>query len=260
MADPVDLLYDAGGLPGANAPVVLLHGFPLSRALWTPTLTALASERRVIAPDLRGHGASPAPDVKTTMDDHARDVLRLADAVGARRVHLVAHSMGGYVAFSISRQAPERIASLALVATRATPDSPEAKAGRRKQADMVQMDGVRALADLLVPKLVAPRASSLVREEARRMIEGTPVTGIVRNLEAMAERPDSTPILREIKTPTLVVAGADDTVMPPQETDRLAREIPHARKEAIPGTGHLPMMEDPVTFHAVLRAFLREFD
>lgn len=256
MADTVDLLFDASG-PQEGTPVILLHGFPLSRAIWTNVMVQMGNEVRVIAPDLRGHGASPAPDVDYSVDLMADDVLALADKLGIDKFHLVGHSMGGYVAFSILRKAPERVDHLALVCTRSTPDSEAAKQGRRKQADMVQVDGMRALADLLVPKLVSPKAGELAQEEARRIVEGMPVTGAVHTLDAMANRPDSTPLLPTIKQPTLVVAGQDDQVMPPQETDLLAREIPNARKEVLSASGHLPMMEEGPKLAGALLAFLR---
>lgn len=253
---PVDLPFDAMG-PADAPPVILLHGFPMSRAIWTPTLVALGSSLRAIAPDLRGHGAAPAPDEPAGMETMARDVLALADKLGLATFGLVGHSMGGYVALALLRIAPERVSRLALVATRASPDSPEAKQARRKQADMVQMDGMRALADLLVPKLLAPRAKDLVRAELRLIIESSRVSGAVRSLEAMADRPDAAAVLSTIKQPTLVIACGEDVVMPRAEQERMARTIPNARLEVLEPSGHVPMMEEPQKLASLLSSHFR---
>lgn len=254
--EPVDLPFDAMG-PADAPPVILLHGFPMSRAIWTPTLVALGSSLRAIAPDLRGHGAAPSPDEPASMDLMARDVLALADKLGLATFGLAGHSMGGYVALALLRIAPERVDRLALVCTRPSPDSPEAKQARRKQADMVQMDGMRALADLLVPKLLAAKTRDLVRAELRLIIESSRVTGAVRALEAMAERPDATPMLPSIKQPTLVVVGGEDGVMPRAEQERIARAIPNARLEVLEASGHVPMMEEPQKLASLLSSHFR---
>lgn len=256
MPDTVDLPFDVMG-PADAPPVILLHGFPMSRAIWTPTMVALGSSLRAIAPDLRGHGAAPSPEEPASMEMMARDVLALADKLGLREFGLAGHSMGGYVALALLRIAPERVTRLALVCTRASADSPEAKVARRKQADMVQMDGVRALADLLVPKLLAPKTKDLVRAELRLVIESARVTGVVRALDAMAARPDATDLLPRIKQPTLVVAGGEDAVMPRAEQERMARAIPNGRIEVLEASGHVPMMEEPQKLASLLTSHFR---
>lgn len=240
----VPLAHDVHGDPALPA-VVLLHGYPLSRAIWEPVIPRLAKARRVVAPDLRGHGATPSGKQPPSMDDLARDVLALADQLGLRTFGLAGHSMGGYVALALLRLAPGRVDRLALVATKAGADSEEAKQGRRNQQDLVQRRGTPALAEVLLPKMLAPTAPRELREEVRRLMEGTPVSGVVDTLNAMMMRPDSTPGLAAIRVPTLVVAGGEDQLMPRAELDKLAREIPGARLEVVDGAGHLPMMERP---------------
>jgi 3-oxoadipate enol-lactonase len=257
MSDTVPLLADAGG-PRDAPVVVLLHGFPFSRAIWSSVLGQLSQSYRVYAPDLRGHGATPAPDEPTSMEAMAKDVLAFMDKEGVERFTLIGHSMGGYVAFELERLAPERVDALVLVTTRATGDADAVKANRRKQADLVHLEGVSALANLLLPKLLAPNPNRVTVEEARRMMEANSVTGVTRALDAMAERRDHGDHLPEIKAPTLVIAGGEDQVMPRAEQERLAREIPNARLEAVNGAGHLPMMEKPEEFLSVLKAFLDE--
>ena len=114
---------------GAGTPLLLLHGFPHDRALWAPQRPALAARARVIAPDLRGFGASAAlgsPPV--TMDGHADDVAALLDALSIERAIVGGLSMGGYIAFALWRRHRARVAGLVLADTRAGADSDEGKA------------------------------------------------------------------------------------------------------------------------------------
>lgn len=247
MTETVDILHDAWG-PAGSTPLYMLHGYPLSRAAWSAVLPRLAERTQVVAPDLRGFGASPSGTAPPTMDEYARDVLALADRLGHEKFDLVAHSMGGYVAFALLRLAPERVRRLVLVTTRPTPDSDEGREKRVKQMDLLQIEGVRPLADIIVSKLLAEGASRTLEEEVRRIVEGNRVTGLVHALEAMRDRTDATALLADVKQPTLVLASASDQLMPRSEQGRMADLMPHARFEVIEGAGHLPMMEQPEAF------------
>src|SRR4051794_31840791 len=112
---------------GPGPAVVLLHGFPLNRTMWAQQLTQVGTAYRVIAPDLRGHGSTPAPAGVYTMDEMAGDVLETLDALGLNvPVVLGGLSMGGYVALAAVARAPERFRALMLLDTRAGADTPEA--------------------------------------------------------------------------------------------------------------------------------------
>src|ERR687885_2321748 len=123
---------------GEGSPVVLLvHGFPLNRSMWDPQRGALRSiGARVIAPDLRGFGASESgPAGPLTMDQHADDVVGLLDALGVREpVVYVGLSMGGYVGFALWRRHPERVRAFVLADTRASADTEAGRADRLEMA------------------------------------------------------------------------------------------------------------------------------
>lgn len=117
---------------GPGPAVVLLHGFPLSGAMWKEQLDGIGSTYRLIVPDLRGHGDSPAPDGVYTMDEMADDVIELLDTLSLDDPVVVGGlSMGGYVALSLAVRYPARIRGLMLMDTRAGADSPEAAQKRR---------------------------------------------------------------------------------------------------------------------------------
>src|SRR5438270_1647220 len=146
------LAYDDQG-PGPV--VVLLHGFPLDRTMWSDQLTGIGDIYRVIAPDLRGHGESAAPEGVYTMDAMADDVIELLDALQIKEpVVLGGLSMGGYVALALMARYPQRFRGLMLIDTRAAADTPEAARNREELARTVETTrSTRHVVDAMLPKL-----------------------------------------------------------------------------------------------------------
>ena len=116
---------------GQGLAVVLIHGYPLQRAIWAPQVEALQTRFRVITPDLRGFGESQVTAGPYTMEMLADDVHALLQARGIRTAVIGGHSMGGYVALALARRHPEMLRGLILVNTRAGADSAEGKANRQ---------------------------------------------------------------------------------------------------------------------------------
>jgi pimeloyl-ACP methyl ester carboxylesterase len=167
--------------------------------------------------------------------------------------------MGGYIVFELLRRFPERVRAAMLLNTKAAADTPEAKRGRDALATTARHSGSQAVADELVPKVLAcptlERQPAVVRE-VTEMILRQPVTGIVGALRALRDRPDSTPLLGRIRVPVLVVAGDDDQIAPAAGMEEMARAIPGAQFVLIPESGHLSPLERPAAVNAALNAFL----
>ena len=252
------LAYDERG---AGQSVLLIHGYPLSRRLWAPQVDVLSSSARIIAPDLRGHGDSDPVPGPYNVDMLADDCAALLDALGVTRPVVVCGlSMGGYVTFAFYRRHPQRVAGLVLAATRAAADSPEGKAARQKAMQTARESGPQAIAAGMLPKMFAPdiyqRQPELL-ETARAMMEGTSLNGVLGDLAALMERPDSTPTLSTIRVPTLVIHGDSDQIIPVSEAQGMAAAIPGARLAVLPNTGHLLNMEQPEKFNEAVQSFLR---
>jgi 3-oxoadipate enol-lactonase len=245
---------------GTGTPVVLLHAFPLNRAMWLPQMSALALHARAIAVDLRGHGESEPSSGPYTMDDLADDVGRLLEALSIPRAVVAGLSMGGYVSFAFYRRYPDRVRGLVLADTRAQADTAEGRAGRLAMIRTAESQGAGAVADLMLPKLLSPDSlktnGDLVRM-VRGMVEQTTVDTIIGDLRAMADRPDSTPLLGKIDCPTLVLVGECDQATPPADAQQMAGAIPGARLELIPAAGHLANLEQPEAFNRALVSFVR---
>jgi pimeloyl-ACP methyl ester carboxylesterase len=194
---------------------------------------------------------------------YADDCADLLDHLGIEGPVVVAGlSMGGYIAFEFFRRYPERVAGLILAATRAGADSDEGKVNRDKAAGMVIAEGVAAIAESMLPKLLAP--DNLVEQEdlvefLGEMMLANSEDGIVGALTAMRDRPDSTPLLAEIDVPTLIIHGEEDQLIPVAEAQATQGAIPGAELVIIPAAGHLPNLEQPDVFNDAVRGFLERF-
>jgi 3-oxoadipate enol-lactonase len=167
--------------------------------------------------------------------------------------------MGGYVTMAFYRKYPERVAGLVLAATRAGADSGDGKANRESAAAEAQEKGISAIIDAMLPKMMAPQTyedQPQLVERVRSIMAATTVRGVVGAQLGMKERPDSTPLLSGIRVPTLVVHGADDQIIPPQEAEAMHAAIPGSQLHILPGSGHLLNLEQPDLFNQALGAFL----
>jgi len=243
---------------GAGLPVLFVHGFPFDRSVWKHQVAGLAHCRR-IALDLRGAGASTAPAGGYSMSRYADDLAAVLDAVGVDRAVVCGLSMGGYVTFELLRRHPQRVRALILCDTKPEADSPRARHDRDELAAVAEREGAAAVAERLVPKLLAPATRAAQPDVVRQvwaMIQRTSVTGIVGALHALRDRPDSTPLLPHIRLPTLVVGGADDEISPPAVMRAMAAAIPGAQFTTIPAAGHLTPLEQPLPTTRRLAEFL----
>jgi pimeloyl-ACP methyl ester carboxylesterase len=193
-----------------------------------------------------------------TVADHRRDdsVAAAAHRILAEappRFALAGLSMGGYIAFEIMRQAPERVAKLALLDTSARADVPEQTAQRKLQIELAENGRYAEIADLLFPRLVHPDRTGdpALRALVRLMAEETGAHAFVRQQKAIIGRPDSRLDLATIACPTLVLVGEGDQVTPPERAAEIAEAIPGASLVTIAGSGHLSAIERP---DAVTRA------
>jgi pimeloyl-ACP methyl ester carboxylesterase len=245
---------------GEGPPLLFVHGFPLDHAMWSQQLGALDGWRG-IAPDLRGAGASDIPATDYSMARYAEDLRAVCDALDVAGAVCCGFSMGGYVLFEFLRRYGARVRGLVLCDTRPEPDTDEGRRARDENAALVERDGVGALADRVVPKLLGATTRAgrpeLV-ETVRRMAVRQPAAGVIGALRAMRDRPDSTGLLGGITVPTLVVHGAEDELAPPAVARAMAARIPGARYVELEGAGHLAPLEQPEGVTRALQGFLGE--
>jgi 3-oxoadipate enol-lactonase len=246
---------------GRGTPLVLVHGFPLDHSMWSGQLEGLSNSCRVLAPDLRGFGASEVTPGTATMEQMADDIAGLLDGLSIQEpIVFCGLSMGGYVAWQFALRHRQRLSKLILCDTRAVADSPDAAAGRHKTAEKVLAEGAVVVADAMLPKLFAPatfKEQPKIVESTRQVILRTKPAGIAAALRGMAERPDVSSRLKEIDVPGLVLCGHHDAISPPDEMRQIASSLANARFVEIAGAGHMSPLEQPQAVSAAIREFMK---
>jgi 3-oxoadipate enol-lactonase len=248
----------AGQLRAAGT-LVLIHGFPLNPSMWDPQIALAARGWRLIVPELRGFGEGLADPPVTSMDDYAGDTIDLLDKLHVETAVICGLSMGGYIAFSMFRHAPNYFRAMVLADTKSQADTPEAVSGRKSMQQLAREKGVGAVADALLPKLVGDttrRERPAVVDAVRQQITGNSVESIVGALTALMTRPDSTATLATIRCPVQIIVGDEDAITPPPVSEQMHRDMPGSELTVIKGAGHMSNMEQPTLFNDTLARFL----
>lgn len=244
---------------GKGIPLLLMHAFPLNQSMFQPQREHLADQAQLLTFDVPGAGGSePGP---TSMDDIADIAAAGLDSQNIEKAVIGGVSMGGYAAFSFARKHPARLRGLILANTRAAADTEQAKAGRRETAEAALREGSEEIARRMLPRLLSESTHANkpdVVKTVRTMAAATRPETIAALLRALGDRCDSSDLLSEIKVPALVIAGADDSIAPPDEAASWAEQIPDCRFVKIDHAGHLANLEQPEAFNAAVANFLRE--
>ncbi len=229
----------------SRLPIVFIPGLMCTGRIYQHQAEELGQRHPALLANHWSHGS---------MAEIAASILDVAP----ERFALAGTSMGGYVAFEIMRQAPNRVAKLILMSTSAKPDTPERSADRRKQVEGARKHGLRGGTAALYPKLVHPaRHEDLhLLNTFHEMAEQLGVDAFANQIEAIIGRPDSRPTLDEIKIPALVIAGKDDRLITPDNSEEIAGGIKGAKLELVEHCGHMGMIEMPVSYTKLIAEFL----
>jgi pimeloyl-ACP methyl ester carboxylesterase len=224
--------------------VAFLHALPFDERMWEPQVEAFAGHE-VVAPKLYDLGSST--------DEWALGVLQQVPG----RFVAVGASMGGYTAGAIARLAPERLEGIVLVGSRADADPPEKRPLREHWIETARARGGEGLWEVAGRAFFPETADPAVVERAHRIAAEQDPDDLVRAVEAIRDRPDSTEAVTS-SIPLLVVAGEDDPLIPVEIPRALAASAPNGRLEELEGCGHVPSMERPPEFNRIVTSFLGE--
>ena len=227
-------------------PILLVPGLVSSPRVFAPVVPALWR-------------LGPVTVANHIRDDNMGAIARRILAEAPPRFALAGHSMGGYIAFEIMRQAPERVAKLALINTQARSDMPEASERRRRMMARARAGEYRAVLDELFPGFVHPSRldDAALRQLVHDMGKDVGAEGFIRQQTAMIGRVDSRPSLAWIKCPTLVLTGDADNTIPNALSKEMADGIHGAKLVILENCGHLPQPEQPQATAAALVEWLR---
>lgn len=222
--------------------LVLLPGLICDERLWRGVMAGL--DVRSMVADL-------------TQDDSIGAMAARTLAAAPARFALAGLSMGGYVAFEIMRQAPERVTHLALLDTSARADDEARKETRRKGIEMVGQGKFIGVSRGLLGSLIAPQhLGTPVASDVQAMSERVGPDAYLRQQVAIMNRVDSRPTLAGIAVPTLVGVGESDKLTPPELAEEIAAGIAGAELVRFPDSAHLPTMENPGAVVEAMRGWL----
>jgi pimeloyl-ACP methyl ester carboxylesterase len=226
-------------------PILLIPGLTATPRFYEPVIAALWR-------------FGPVTIADHTRDDSMAAIARRILASAPPRFALAGHSMGGYVALEVMRQAPDRVAKLALLDTAARADTPEQTERRRQQIAIAAGGKMQAIVDLQFPNLVHParRSDAALRRACDLMAEETGAQAFIRQQNAIIGRPDSRPSLAAIRCPTMILVGEQDAVTPLERSQEMAAAIAGARLVVVPECGHMCVLEQPARVAAELLAWL----
>jgi len=264
----LDLFFRQDGNPD-GPPVLLVHAFPTSHALWEHQIEALGGKYRLIRPDLRGFGQSPVPESPFGMAAFAADLRRLLDRLEIDRVNFVGISMGGMVGQVFALAHPERVRSLSLCMTTSAvpPDTPPdadpnyyicARLFRRAVA-RAEAEGMEPIVAMCLDRWFTPAfQASAPAQRVAEIIRRNTVRGYRDGVHAMTAF-DVTVRLGQIRAPTLVMPAALDQGTPVSCSEVIAAGIADSRLEIVDDARHIAIVEQPEACNRHLLAHLGRY-
>jgi len=231
---------------GEGYPVLFIHGFCETQAMWESFKEPFASHYKTIAIDLPGFGKSPLPDGDFSIANIAEQVLQLLDHLKIEETIVIAHSLGGYVTLEMAKKQPSRFAGFSLFHSTAQADNEEKVASRNKTIEFVEKRGVEVFATSFIPSLFYQKnRKGLVSEidEIVALAAKTPLATLIQYTKAMRDRNDRTDLLKTFDNPISIIAGDKDTSVP---VERIAEQelLPkHGVINILENTGHMGMFE-----------------
>ena len=233
---------------GDGPPLILSHGYSSTSAMWQGQIEALSKHHKLIVWDMRGHGQSDYPEAPSAYSEALTvgDIAALLDVVGARKAIVGGLSLGGYMSLAFYRAHPERVSALLIIDTGPGFKKDDARAAWNKRAldtaDRFEREGLEVL------KSASRERSTVSHRDAR---------GLALAARGMLTQRDARVIevLPDIKVPSLVVVGADDTPFL-AASDYMAAKIPGAKKAVIPAAGHAVNIDQPQAFIEAVLPFL----
>jgi pimeloyl-ACP methyl ester carboxylesterase len=262
MATENSMLFN--GLPvyyrieGKGQPVVLVHGFSEDGTVWENQIEYLRNKFQLIIPDLPGSGQSPINDVSWSMEYFADCIRSILDKENITTVHMIGHSMGGYIALAFADAYPNRLLSLGLFHSTAFADSEEKKTVRRRGIEFIQQNGAAKFLEQSIPNLFSPITKKEQPDLVGKILARfTNFIGqsLVNYYQAMT-RPDRTHVLKNFPRPVLFILGKLDTAVPYEQGLQQCYMPGLSYIHTLEHSGHMGMWEEPALSNVFIEEFL----
>ena len=263
----IDLVYEECGSNNGNV-IVLLHGFCGSSLYWQKICPMLSDQYRVIIPDLRGHGGSSSPEGTYTMEVMAEDISALLDSLKIEKVVMFGHSLGGYVTAAFAEKYPDKLTGFALIHSTVLPDTAAMKEKREADIAGIREKGISKYLYSIIPNLFTDEKLGEMRDEVNELIgvgQQMEAQAVIATLEGIRQRPDRSHVLAEAKYPVLLVAGAEDAVIKPDDTFTVTSldqpettyKYPHILETTFEDVAHMSLVEVSDQLARVMSTYLK---
>jgi pimeloyl-ACP methyl ester carboxylesterase len=240
---------------GAGRPLVMIHGGQMDRRMWDPQFDRFARQYQIIRYDIRGFGKSDVPLKPYSYTDDLRDLL---NHLRLEKVFVLGLSLGSAIAIDFALTQPNRVDGLILACPGLGGFQFSDEAGTRKIVEAARDEGFGRAADLWLehPFMKPAMQNAALRDQLRRLAHDNGHCWLNNPLLIRRIKPSAAERLADIRAPTLILDGELDLSDIHKIVDKLAAEIPGARKQVIRGAGHIANLEKPEEFNKLALDFL----
>ncbi len=248
---------------GNGIPVILIHGFCETSAIWKPLINKLALSNEVITIDLPGFGKSPLPETAFTIADIATLVHKWLEKNRLKNSLIIGHSLGGYVTLDLAEKYPNFLNGFGLLHSTAFADDEKKKRGRNKTIEFVRRRGVTVFADSFVQQLFYVKNRLQLKNEITEVTDiaaSTNEKSLIQYMEAMRDRPDRSHVLSQFKKPILFISGDQDTSVPIEKSRAQYNLITTPMIKELKNIGHMGMYEATSECYLAISQFLSQFN
>lgn len=238
--------------------VVLVHGYMENLDIWDDLAGQLARQFRVVTLDLPGQGISQVKGAVHTMEFLADVLADVLTHQGIERCFVVGHSMGGYVAEAFAVRYPERLQGIVLFHSTPNADTPEKRANRLREIELIKADKMELIATMFAPQGFAEQNRRRMKEfigEFEEMIILSDRAGVIAILHGLMERADQNEMMRQLRAPQLFIFGRHDDFIPVDVAQALIVAHPQAAVAWLENSGHMGFLEEPARSLEILTEF-----
>lgn len=252
---------DTGGM---GEPLLLLHGYPLSGALFSRVVDELDDSYRVITVDHRGYGKSTTPSTVRNVGTYSDDALAVLRRMNVDKAHIAGMSMGGPIMFDMYRKQPSRFASMILIDTNAkAANGIEKGIWQGARAMLNETGDVSSIIPVLMPDMLS--GDTRLNQPAQadyltRAIKQSSLQGALGGTYVLENRPDSMDTLRSVRVPALLIVGVEDSLYPVELNKQMADALPNSTLVKVPGSAHAAVFESPDVVADAMLEFLDDVD
>lgn len=244
---------------GKGYPVVFLHGYGETHAIWDHYRERLSSKYKVITPDLPGFGKSDSLPYEHSLDMVANSVYDCLKRQNVSECIIMGHSLGGYVTLEIAKRFPNIVSHIGLIHSTALSDTEEKKEGRVKSIEFIQKYGVAKFIESFVPMLFHENHKERLKDTIQTIVEEgskIPEKTLTDYMLSMRDRPDSIEFIKEFEGSILFIYGEEDASIPVSLSKSQIKFMKHPYLKNLPKTGHMGMFEQEEEVYQAISKFI----